>query len=93
MIAYTLIDGINHTEDDVMKLTDFIKPMLGDVPKVTLTLHNSDSAAVGRDGLGRICWGRNFFDKIFCSFSQSVCYAYFGNDSCYYEISETFNKL
>jgi 23S rRNA (adenine2503-C2)-methyltransferase len=35
MIALTLIDGINDTEEDAMKLTDFIKPMLGDVPKIT----------------------------------------------------------
>jgi hypothetical protein len=34
-----------------------------------------------------------FSNKIFCSFSQSVCYAYFSDNSCYNEISETFNKL
>jgi 23S rRNA (adenine2503-C2)-methyltransferase len=38
MIALTLIDGINDTEEDAMKLTDFIKPMLGDVPKIAIDL-------------------------------------------------------
>ena len=38
MIALTLIDGINDTEEDAIKLTDFIKPMLGDVPKIAIDL-------------------------------------------------------
>jgi 23S rRNA (adenine2503-C2)-methyltransferase len=38
MIALTLIDGINDTEEDAMKLTEFIKPMLCDVPKIAIDL-------------------------------------------------------
>lgn len=38
MIALTLIDGINDTEEDAIKLTNFIRPMLPDVPKIAIDL-------------------------------------------------------
>jgi 23S rRNA (adenine2503-C2)-methyltransferase len=38
MIALTLIDGVNDSEEDAIKLTDFIAPMLGDVPKIAIDL-------------------------------------------------------
>lgn len=38
MIALTLIDGVNDGEEDAKKLTEFLKPMLGDVPKIAIDL-------------------------------------------------------
>ena len=38
MIALTLIDGLNDSEEDAIKLTNFIAPMLGDVPKIAIDL-------------------------------------------------------
>ena len=38
MIALTLIDGINDSIEDAIKLADFIRPMLIDIPKIALDL-------------------------------------------------------
>ena len=38
MIALTLIDGINDSEVDAIKLADFLRPMLTDVPKIAIDL-------------------------------------------------------
>ena len=38
MIALTLIDGINDSEEDALKLSKFIQPMLATVPKIAIDL-------------------------------------------------------